>query len=102
MLRPADQATVNAPLTVTCCTKQGQTCLESTTFDPSGRTFLSVHLMLASEHQKRSDLTLEKMKLELASNPTVKRISLPLSKAVALKAKLAHARNTPLFLCTLT
>ena len=42
MLRPADQATVNTPLTVTCGTKQVQTGLESTTFDPSGRALLSV------------------------------------------------------------
>ena len=34
--------------------------------------------MLASEQQVRPDLTLEKLKLELASNPAVKRISLPL------------------------
>ena len=80
MLRPADQATVNAPLTVTCGTKQVQTGLESTTFDPSGRTLLSVHLVLASEQRIRPDLTLEKLKLELASNPAVKRISLPLPK----------------------
>ena len=59
MLRPADQATLNAPLTVTCGTKQVQTSLESTTFDPSGRTLLSVHLVLASEQQIRPDLTLE-------------------------------------------
>ena len=80
LLRPADQATVNAPLTVTCGTKQVQTGLESATFDPSGRTLLSVHLVLASEQQIRQDLTLEKLKLELASNPAVKRISLPLPK----------------------
>ena len=80
MLRPADQATVNAPLTVTCGTKQVQTGLESTTFDPSGRTLLSVHLVLASEQQIRPDLTLEKLKLELASNSAVKKISLPLPK----------------------
>ena len=36
--------------------------------------------MLASEQQIRRDLTLEKLKLELASNPAVKRISLPLPK----------------------
>ena len=36
LLRPADQPTVNASLTVTCGTKQVQTSLESTTFDPSG------------------------------------------------------------------
>ena len=50
LLRPANQPTVNAPLTVACGTKQVQTSLESTTFDPSGRTILSVHLM----HQSRS------------------------------------------------
>ena len=53
LLRPADQPTVNAPLAVTCGTKQVQTSLESTTFD------LSVHLMLASEQQIRPDLTSE-------------------------------------------
>ena len=78
MLRPADQATVNAPLTVTCCTKQVQTGLGSTTFDPSGRTLMSVHLVLASEQQIRPDLNLEKLKLELANTTAVKRISLPL------------------------
>ena len=71
---------LNAPLTVTCGTKQVQTSLESTTIDPSGRTILSVHLMLASEQQIRPNLTLEKLKLELASNPAVKKISLPLPK----------------------
>ena len=57
MLRPADQATVHAPLTVTCGTKQVRTSLESTTFDHSGRSLLSVHLMLALEQQIRPDLT---------------------------------------------
>ena len=71
---------LNAPLTVTCGTKQVQTSLESTTIDPSGRTILSVHLMLASEQQIRPNLTLEKLKLELARNPAVKKISLPLPK----------------------
>ena len=80
MLRPADQATVNAPLTVTCGTKQVQTGLESTAFDPSGRTLLSVHLVLASEQQIRPDLILEKLKLELASSSAFKKISLPLPK----------------------
>ena len=80
LLHPADQPTENAPLTVACGTKQMQTSLESTTFDPSGRTIRSVHLMLASEQQIRPDLTLEKLKLELASNPAVKNISLPLPK----------------------
>ena len=80
LLRPADQPIVNAPLTVTNGTKQVQKCLESTTFDHSGRNILSVHLMLASEQQIHPDLTLEKLKLELASNPAVKRIFSPLTK----------------------
>ena len=80
MLRPAVQTTVNAPLTVTCGTKQVQTGFESTKFDPSGRRFLSVHLMLASEQQILPDSTLERLELELASNPAVKRITLPLPK----------------------
>ena len=81
MLRSADQATVNAPLTITCGTKQVQTCLKSTTFDPNGRILLSVHLVLATEQQTRPVLTLKKLKLELAaSNPAVKSISVPLPK----------------------
>ena len=80
MQRPADQTIVNAPLTVTSGTKQVQTSLDSTTFDPSGRMLLSVHPMLDSEQQTRPDLTLEKLKLELTSNPAVKRISLLLPK----------------------
>ena len=97
MLRPADQTTVNAPLTVTCGTKQVQTTLESTTFDPSGRTLQSVHLMLASEQQILPDLTLEKVKLEQASNPAVKRISLPLAKEwyTEGEASTVHAQHTP-------
>ena len=80
ILRPADQTSVNDPLTVTRCTKKVQTSLESTTFNPSGRTVRSVHLMLASEQQIRPDLTLKKVQLELASNPAVESISIPLPK----------------------
>ena len=87
ILRRAEQDTVNAPFSVTCGTKQVQTILESTTFDPSFRTFLSVHLMLAS------DLTLENSKLDLASIPSVKRISLPLHY---------QKNGIRLFLCTLS
>ena len=45
-----------------------------------GQILLSVHLMLASEQQTRLDSTLEKLKLELASNPAVEKISLLLPK----------------------
>ena len=87
MLRPANQTTVNASLTVTCGTKQVQASLESTTFDPSGRIFLSVHIMLALEQQIRTDFTLEKLKLVLVSSPAVKRISLPLTKELYTEGK---------------
>ena len=96
MLGPADQHTVNAPFTVTRGTKQVQTSLESTTFDPSGRTLLSVHLMLVSEQQIRPDLTLEKLKLELKGFPH------HYQKNGTLKAMLARARHIRLFLYMLT
>ena len=97
LLRPADQPTVNAPLTVTCGTKQVQTSLESTTFDPSGRTILSVHLMLSSEQRIRPDLTFEKLKLELASNPAAKKISLPLPKEWYTEGEASTCTaNTPI------
>ena len=89
MLRPADQTTVSAPLRVTCGTKQVQTRLESTTFDPSGRTLLPVYLMLASEQQICPDFTLEKLKLELTSCPVVKKISLPLPKELYTEGKVS-------------
>ena len=65
MLRPADQATVNAPLTVTCGTKQ------------------------------------EKLKLELASNPAVKRISLPLPKEWYTEGEASTCTAYSPVLCTL-
>ena len=81
MLRPADQTTVIAPLTVTCGTKQVQTSLESTIFNPSGQILLFVHSMLASEQQQKGpDLTLEKLNLDLAINAAVKKISLAMPK----------------------
>ena len=100
MLRPADRATANAHLIVTCDTKQVQTSLESTTFDTSGRILFSVHLVLASE-QIRPDLSSEKLKLELASTLTAKK-SYHSQADGTPKAKPAHARRTRLNLCTLT
>ena len=98
LLRPADQPTVNDPLTVTCGTKQVQTGLESTTFDPSGQTILSVHLMLSSEQQNCPNLTLEKLKLELAIRLSE---SSPYhcQKSGIPKAKLVLAQRTLQFLC---
>ena len=45
MLLSAEPPAFYTPLTITCGTKQVQTCLEPTTFDPQGRTLISIHLM---------------------------------------------------------
>ena len=57
MLHPAESPAFHAPLIVTCGAKQIQTCLEPTTFDPQGRTLISIHLMLAAEQVRRPTLT---------------------------------------------
>ena len=49
MLHPAKPSAFHIPLTITCGAKQVQTWLEPTTFDPQGRTLISIHLMLAAE-----------------------------------------------------
>ena len=66
MLHPAEPPAFHTPLTVTCGAKQVQTCLEPTTFDPQGRTLISIHLMLAAEQVRRTILTLAKLWVELS------------------------------------
>ena len=66
MLHPAEPPAFHPPLIVTCGTKQIQTCLEPTTFDPQGRTLVSIHLMLAAEQVRRPTLTLAKLWVELS------------------------------------
>ena len=66
MLHPAELPAFHPPLIVTCGTKQIQTCLEPTTFDPQGRTLISIHLMLAAEQVRRPTLTLAKLWVELS------------------------------------
>ena len=66
MLHPAEPPAFCTPLTFTCGAKQVQTCLEPTTFDPQGRTLISIHLMLAAEQVRRSTLTLAKLWVELS------------------------------------
>ena len=66
---PAVLPATSPPLTVTCGDKQVQTRLEPTTFDPLGRTLISVHLVLAVEREQRPNLTLRELWLELAANP---------------------------------
>ena len=66
MLHPAEPPAFHTPLTFTCGAKQVQTCLEPTTFDPQGRTLISIHLMLAAEQMRRPTLTLAKLWVELS------------------------------------
>ena len=68
----------HTPLTISCGAKQVQTCLEPTTFDPQGRTMISIHLMLASEQTRRPTLTLAKLWVELSI--LYKRAELPRPK----------------------
>ena len=78
MLHPAKPPAFHTPLIVTCGAKQVQTCLEPTTFDPQGRTLISIHLMLAAEQVRRPTLTLAKILVELSN--LYKRMDLPRSK----------------------
>ena len=75
MLHPAEPPAFYTPLTITCGAKQVQTCLEPTTFDPQGRTLISIHLMLAAEQVRRPTLTLAKLWVELSI--LYKRVELP-------------------------
>ena len=78
MLHPAEPPAFYTPLTITCGTKQVQTCLEPTTFDPQGRTLISIHLMLAAEQLRRPTLTLAKLWVELQT--LYKRVEIPRPK----------------------
>ena len=75
MLHPVDPPAFHTPLTNSCGAKQVQTCLEPTTFDPQGRTLISIHLMLAAEQVRRPTLTLAKLWVELSI--LYKRVELP-------------------------
>ena len=75
MLHPAEPPAFYTPLTITCGAKQVQICLEPTTFDPQGRTLISIHLMLAAEQVRRPTLTLAKLWVELSI--LYKRVELP-------------------------
>ena len=78
MLHPAEPPAFYTPLTITCGAKQVQTCLEPTTFDPQGRTLISIHLMLAAEQLRRPTFTLAKLSVELSL--LYKRVELPCPK----------------------
>ena len=66
MLHMAEQPAFYTPLTITCGGKPVQTCLKPTTFDPQGRSIISIHLMLAAEQQRRQTLNSAKLCAELA------------------------------------
>ena len=74
VLRPADQHTSSPPLMVTCGDKQVQTSMEPTSFDPQGRTLISIHLVIAAERKRRPTSTLHQLWQELAANPSCKEI----------------------------
>ena len=78
MLHPTEPPAFHTPLTITCGAKQVQTCLEPTTFDPQGRTLISIHLLLAAEQVRRPTLTLAKLWFELSILYT--RVELPRPK----------------------
>ena len=78
MLHPTETPAFHTPLTITCGAKQVQTCLEPTTFDPQGRTLISIHLLLAAEQVRRPTLTLAKLWVELSILYT--RVELPRPK----------------------
>ena len=78
MLHPAQPPAFHTPLTFTCGAEQVQTCLEPTTFDPQGRTLISIHLLLAAEQVRRPTLTLAKLWVELSILYT--RVELPRPK----------------------
>ena len=78
MLHPAQPPAFHTPLTFNCGAKQVQTCLEPTTFDPQGRTLISIHLLLAAEQVRRPTLILAKLWVELSILYT--RVELPRPK----------------------
>ena len=78
MLHLAEPPAFYTPRTITCGAKQVQTCLEPTTFDPQGRTLISIHLMLAAEQLRRPTLTLAKLWVELQT--LYKRVEIPRPK----------------------
>ena len=78
MLDPAEPPAFYTPLTITCGAKQVPTCLETTMFDPQGRSLISIHLMLAAEQLRRPTLTLAKLWVELSL--LYKRVELPRPK----------------------
>ena len=77
MLRPAEAAHVATPLIVACGKIQIQTNPEPITFDPSGRTIMSVRLLLAIERETRPELTIDALIDEIIANENYQQMTLP-------------------------
>ena len=77
MLRPAEAAHVATPLTIICEKIQMEANPEPTTFDPSGRTIMSIRLLLAIEREHRPGLTIEALIKEIAANQKYRQLTLP-------------------------
>ena len=76
-LRPAEVAYTAPSLTITCGKIQFQTSLETTTFNPSGRTIMSIRLLLAIARETRPKRTIEALMNELAANDNCRQLTLP-------------------------
>ena len=77
LLRPAEAAHMATPLTITCRKIKMQANPEPTTFDPSGRTVMSICLLLAIEREQRPDLTIDALIDEIAANQEYRQLTLP-------------------------
>ena len=77
MLRPAEAVHVATTLTITCGKIQIQANPEPTTFDPSGRTIMSVRLLLAIERETRPGLTIDALIEAMTTNEIYRQLALP-------------------------
>ena len=77
MLRPAEAAHIATSSTLTCGKVQMQPRAEPTTFDPSGRTIMSLRLVLAIEREQRPDLTIDALIDAIAENPQYRQLTPP-------------------------
>ena len=83
MLRPAEDAHIAMPLTITCGKIQIQTSSEPTIFDPSGQTIMLIRLLLAIEREQRPDLTIDALIDEIAENQEYRQLTLRQSRGMA-------------------
>ena len=85
-LRPAETAYTAPSLTITCGKIQIQTSSEPTTFNPSGRTIMSIRILLAIERETRPEMTIEALMNELAVNENCRQLTLPQPEEWQLKS----------------